>query len=90
MDTPAVNSHHAQRAGVLRPAVGPTNGRAALESLTAAVDDTLGSDDLVSPITRLFDGLVAAGWTGEHAAIAAGVAVVTARVTVSLITPEDR
>lgn len=61
-----------------------------IEALTAAVDDTLASSDLAEPMTRLFKGLVAAGWTGEHAAIAASVAVVTARVTASLITSANR
>ena len=61
-----------------------------IEALTAAVDETLTSSDLAEPMTRLFRGLVAAGWTGEHAAIAASVAVVTARVTASLVITTDR
>ena len=65
------------------------SGRTALEALTAAVDDTLGSSDLVAPMTRLFEGLIAAGWTRQEAAIAASVAVVTARVTASLVISED-
>ena len=80
----------APRKHLLDHAVGPTTGQAALEALQAAVDDTLEARDLAAPMTRLFDGLIAAGWTGEHAAIAAGVAVVTARMTASLVIPEDR
>ena len=88
--TPATDSHHGQLTGVLRPKTGTANGEAAPDALTAAVDDMLETRGLAEPMTRLFDGLVAAGWTGEHAAIAAGVAVVTARVTASLIIPVDR
>ena len=88
--TSASSSPSRERPGVLRPATEPTTGQAALAALQAAVDDTLEAKDLAAPMTRLFDGLVAAGWTGEHAAIAAGVAVVTARVTASLVVPEDR
>ena len=62
-------------------------GQVAFEALTAAVDDTLGSSDLAAPMTRLFNGLIAAGWPTEQAAIAASVAVVTASVTAHLVEP---
>lgn len=61
------------------------SGPAVGEALMAAVEATLQSDQLAAPTTRLFKGLVAAGWAGEEAAIAACVGVVTASVTAHLI-----